>query len=308
MLMYDVIVIGAGPAGMTAALYAARTNLKVLLLEQGAPGGQMNNTAIIENYPGFFSIKGPELANKMYAPLVNFGVENRYGVVVEVKNLAKYKVVITEDNEYQTKTVVIATGASHRLLGIRGELDYGGLGVSYCAVCDGPFFRDKVLVVVGGGDSAIEEAVYLTRFASKVMIVHRRESLRAQKIIQERAFANPKISFFWNCIVDEIEGDDHLVTGVRLKDIKTGKYMEINCSGVFIYVGLYPMTAPFINLKIMDDSGWILTDEEMRTKIPGIFAIGDVRKKMLRQITTSVGEGGIAGQQVYLYLQDKKEV
>ncbi|MDR3157298.1 MAG: thioredoxin-disulfide reductase [Lactobacillales bacterium] len=306
--MYDVIVIGAGPAGMTAALYAARTNLKVLLLEQGAPGGQMNNTAIIENYPGFFSIKGPELANKMYAPLVNFGVENRYGVVVEVKNLAKYKVVITEDNEYQTKTVVIATGASHRLLGIRGELDYGGLGVSYCAVCDGPFFRDKVLVVVGGGDSAIEEAVYLTRFASKVMIVHRRESLRAQKIIQERAFANPKISFFWNCIVDEIEGDDHLVTGVRLKDIKTGKYMEINCSGVFIYVGLYPMTAPFINLKIMDDSGWILTDEEMRTKIPGIFAIGDVRKKMLRQITTSVGEGGIAGQQVYLYLQDKKEV
>lgn len=308
MLMYDVIVIGAGPAGMTAALYAARANLQILLLEQGVPGGQMNNTAIIENYPGFFSIKGPELANKMYAPLASLGVENRYGIVVGIKNSAEYKIVITKDNEYQTKTIVIATGASHRHLGIRGELDYGGLGVSYCAVCDGPFFRDKELVVVGGGDSAIEEAIYLTRFASKVMIVHRRDSLRAQKIIQGRAFTNPKISFLWNCVVEEIEGNGHLVTGVRVKNIETGQSMEINCSGVFIYVGLYPMTTPFVNLKIMDDSGWVLTDEKMKTKIPGIFAVGDVRKKVLRQITTSVGEGGIAGQQVYLYLQDKKEI
>ena len=190
--MYDVIIIGAGPAGMTAALYASRSNLSVLMIERGAPGGQMNNTAEVENYPGFDSILGPELAFKMYESAIRFGVENAYGIVQGITDHGEYKEVCTEDKNYQGKTVIIATGCVHRKLGVKGEEEFAGRGVSYCAVCDGAFFRNKRLIVVGGGDSAVEEAIYLTQFASEVTIVHRRDELRAQKIIQERAFANEK--------------------------------------------------------------------------------------------------------------------
>jgi len=301
--IYDVIVIGAGPAGMTTTLYAARSNLKVLLLEQGVPGGQMNNTAEIENYPGFASIMGSELSFKMYESLTQFGIESTYGIVQRVEVNENYKTVITEDKTYVAKTIVVATGAVHKRLKIPGETEYAGRGVSYCAICDGAFFRDKELIVVGGGDSAVEEAIFLTRFASQVIIIHRRNALRAQKIIQNHAFANSKIKFLWNTTVEEIQGDERSVNQVRVKDKQNHALSTILCSGVFIYIGVNPHSEPFLNLGITDQNGWIKTDAHMKTNIPGIFAIGDVREKTLRQITTAVGEGAIAAQQVYLYLQ-----
>ncbi|MDR1013345.1 MAG: FAD-dependent oxidoreductase, partial [Lactobacillales bacterium] len=216
----------------------------------------------------------------------------------------KYKTVLTKDKAYNTKTVVIATGAVHKRLNVPGEAKYTGKGVSYCAVCDGAFFRGKELIVVGGGDSAVEEAFFLARFASQVKIIHRRNTLRAQKIIQARAFANPKIKFLWNAIVEEILGDEHSVTQARIKNQQNNTFNIIPCKGVFIYIGLKPQSKFLLNLKITDKDGWIKTDANMKTNIPGIFAIGDIRKKTLRQITTAVGEGGIAGQQAYLYLQE----
>lgn len=306
-MIYDVIIIGAGPAGMTAALYASRSNLSVLMIERGVPGGQMNNTAEIENYPGFDSIMGPDLSMKMYESVEKFGTENAYGMVQEIKDHGSYKEIICEDTTYQGKSVIIATGCVHRKLGVAGEEEYAGRGVSYCAVCDGAFFRNKHLMVIGGGDSAVEEAVYLTQFASKVTIVHRRDELRAQKIIQDRAFANEKIDFEWDTVLEEIVGNDMVVTGVQLKNVKTGAVKEVAADGVFIYVGLDPLTEPFRNSGITNEEGWIITDQDMKTTIPGVYAIGDVREKTLRQITTAVGEGGIAGQQVYNYLETIKE-
>ena len=300
--MYDVIIIGAGPAGMTAALYASRSNLSVLMIERGAPGGQMNNTAEVENYPGFDSIMGPELAYKMYENVEKFGTENAYGI----EDHGSYKEVICDDKSYEAKAVIIATGCEHRKLGVKGEEEFAGRGVSYCAVCDGAFFKNKRLVVVGGGDSAVEEAIYLTQFASEVVIVHRRDELRAQKIIQDRAFANEKISFVWDTVVEEIVGNEMVVTGVKARNVKTDEVSEIEANGVFIYVGLDPLTEPFKKAGITNEAGWIETDQEMRTKIPGVYAIGDVREKTLRQITTAVGEGGIAGQQVFNYIEELK--
>ncbi|HJD14928.1 MAG TPA: thioredoxin-disulfide reductase [Candidatus Enterococcus stercoripullorum] len=305
-MKYDCIIIGAGPAGMTAALYAARANLKTLLLERGIPGGQMNNTAEVENYPGFDSILGPDLALKMYDGINQFGVEHGYGNVVEVKDHHDYKEVITDDASYEAKVVIIATGCEHRNLEVPGEAEYSGRGVSYCAVCDGAFFRNKKLIVVGGGDSAVEEAIYLTQFADEVKIVHRRDALRAQKIIQDRAFANEKISFIWDSVVEEIKGDDQKVTSVQIKNVKTGETYEEAADGVFIYVGLVPLTQAFTSLGITDDAGWIITDERMQTKIPGLLACGDARQKHLRQITTAVGDGGIAGQQAYQYIEENR--
>lgn len=305
--MYDVIIIGAGPAGMTAALYASRSNLSVLMIERGAPGGQMNNTAEVENYPGFDSIMGPELAYKMYENVEKFGTENAYGIVMDIKDQGPYKEVICDDKTYQAKTVIIATGCEHRKLGVKGEEEFAGRGVSYCAVCDGAFFRNKKLLVIGGGDSAVEEAIYLTQFASEVVIVHRRDELRAQKIIQDRAFANEKISFEWNTVLEEIVGNDMVVTGGRLRNILTDEVKEIEADGVFIYVGLDPLTEPFKKSGLTNAEGWIETDQDMKTSMPGVFAIGDVREKTLRQITTAVGEGGIAGQQVYKYIEDMTE-
>ncbi|MDN6070251.1 MAG: thioredoxin-disulfide reductase [Lactococcus plantarum] len=309
MTLYDTIIIGAGPGGMTAAMYAARSELKVLLLEQGAPGGQMNNTAEIENYPGFDSIMGPDLSLKMYEPLEKLGVENAYGIVQSVAVTADgTKQVTVEDGVYKAKTVIIATGANHRHLDVPGEDEYGSRGVSYCAVCDGAFFRNQDILVVGGGDSAVEEAIFLTRFGKTVTILHRRDTLRAQKIIQERAFENDKISFIWDSAVEEILGDDVKITGVRIKNLKTGDVTTKDFGGMFIYVGLDPVTQTVADLGITDESGWIVTDENMATRVPGIFAIGDVRQKDLRQITTAVGDGAIAGQGVYQYLVDNSQV
>ncbi|MGT2934373.1 thioredoxin-disulfide reductase [Streptococcus castoreus] len=302
--MYDTLIIGSGPAGMTAALYAARSNLRVGIIEQGAPGGQMNNTSEIENYPGYDHISGPELSLKMYEPLEKFKVENLYGIVQNIEDFGTYKRVLTEDASYDSKTVIIATGAKYRVLGVPGEADYTSRGVSYCAVCDGAFFRNQDLLVVGGGDSAVEEAIYLTQFANKVTVVHRRDQLRAQKILQDRAFANDKIDFIWDSVVKEIQGNDIKVSTVLIENVKTGQVTSHAFGGIFIYVGLLPVNRMVADLGITDQDGWIVTDDQMRTSIPGIFAIGDVRQKDLRQITTAVGDGAIAGQGVYHYIEN----
>lgn len=302
--MYDTLIIGSGPAGMTAGLYAARSNLKVGIIEQGAPGGQMNNTSEIENYPGYDQISGPELSMNMHAPLEKFGVENIYGIVKSIEDAGDVKRVITEDTSYEAKTIILATGAKYRTLDVPGEEEYTSRGVSYCAVCDGAFFRNQDLLVVGGGDSAVEEAVYLTQFAKSVTIIHRRDELRAQKILQDRAFANDKINFIWDSVVKEIKGTDIKVSGVTVENVKTGELSEYEFGGIFIYVGVNPVTSMVADLGITDEAGWVITDERMMTPKAGIFAIGDVRQKELRQIATAVGDGAIAGQGVYQYIEN----
>ncbi len=301
---YDVIVIGAGPGGLTAALYASRANLSVLILDRGLYGGQMNNTDAIDNYPGFTEIKGPELGEKMYNSVMKFGSEFEYGDVQSVTIDGDNKVVKTDTGEYSAPALIIATGADHRHLNVPGEEEYSGKGVSYCAVCDAAFFKDEDIAVIGGGDSAIEEGIYLAQSAKSVTVIHRRDQLRAQPTLQKRAFANDKINFIWNGITESIDGDGQRVTGVTYKDKETGEEKQLATRGVFIYVGVIPQTAPFKELGITDEQGWIPTDDHMRTKADGIFALGDVRAKDLRQIANAVGDGSIAGQAAYNYLQD----
>ncbi|WP_268912832.1 thioredoxin-disulfide reductase [Lentilactobacillus sp. SPB1-3] len=300
---YDVVVIGAGPGGMTAALYASRANLSVAMIDRGIYGGQMNNTAEIENYPGFKSIMGPDLAQQMYDGSINFGAEYVYGAVEEIVDNGDTKTIKTDSEEIEAKVVIIGTGSEYKKLGVPGEKEYGGKGVSYCAVCDGAFFKNKDVVVVGGGDSAIEEGSYLSGIVNNVKVIHRRDTLRAQKIIQDRAFKNEKMDFVWNTNVVEVLGDGSKVTGVKVRNNQTNEESVVETSGVFIYVGLLPMTEPFKSLNITDVSGWIITNDKMETSVPGIYAIGDVRQKDLRQITTAVGEGGIAGQQAFKYVE-----
>ncbi|WP_139492662.1 thioredoxin-disulfide reductase [Brevibacillus dissolubilis] len=305
--VYDVIIAGAGPAGMTAAVYTSRANMSTLMLERGIPGGQMANTEEIENYPGFASILGPDLSTKMFEHAQQFGAEYAYGEIKEIRDADPYKVVVTSDNkEYLAKSVIVATGAEHRLLGAAGEKELSGRGVSYCAVCDGAFFRNKELVVVGGGDSAVEEAVFLTRFATKVTIIHRRDEFRAQKILQKRAFENEKINVIWNTVVKEIRGEN-VVQSVLLEDVNTGEQREFPTNGVFIYVGMDPLSSAVSNLGITNESGYVLTDEKMQTSVPGIFAAGDIRDKMLRQVVTATGDGSIAAQAAQHYVENLNE-
>ncbi|AEH46469.1 thioredoxin-disulfide reductase [Parageobacillus thermoglucosidasius] len=305
--IYDVIIAGAGPAGMTAAVYTSRANLSTLMIERGVPGGQMVNTEEVENYPGYEQILGPELATKMFEHAKKFGAEYAYGEVKEIIDGEAYKTVVVGDKQYKGRAVIIATGAEYKKLGVPGEAEYGGRGVSYCAVCDGAFFKGKDLVVVGGGDSAVEEGVYLTRFANKVTIVHRRDQLRAQKILQDRAFANEKIDFIWNHTVKQINGKDGKVNSVTLVHTQTGEEREFPCDGVFIYIGMLPLSKPFVNLGITNENGYIVTNERMETKVPGIFAAGDVREKSLRQIVTATGDGSIAAQSAQHYVEELKE-
>lgn len=304
--VYDVIIAGAGPAGMTAAVYAARANMSTLMIEKGTPGGQMMNTEEIENYPGFASILGPELSKHMYEHAIKFKAEHLRGEILEISEDGPYKKVILPDRELKAKSVIVATGAVSRKLGVPGETEFAGRGVSYCAVCDGAFFADMELVVVGGGDSAVEEAIFLTRFATKVTIIHRRSEFRAQKIIQDRAFGNPKIHVIWNHVVEEIRGDG-LVDSVIIRNTQTGEKMEYPCNGVFIYVGMDPITKCVQHLGITNQAGYIVTDEQMRTKIPGIFAAGDVREKTLRQVVTATGDGSIAALSAQHYVENWDE-
>lgn len=304
MRKYDVVVIGAGPGGMTAALYAARANLNVAMLDRGIYGGQMNNTDDIENYPGFTTIKGPELGEKMYQGTVKAGVNFVYGDVQNVTvDDQQMKHIQTDSDELVASAVIIATGSNNRKLGVPGEEKFSGKGVSYCAVCDGSFFKGKNVTVVGGGDSAISEGLYLANVTDGVNVIHRRDQLRAQKVLQNRAFDNDKIDFTWNTSVTEILGDENHVTGVKIYNNQVGDDTTLDTDGVFVYVGNFPNSQIFNNLNITDQAGWIITNDQMETTIPGIYAIGDVRQKQLRQITTAVGDGGIAGQNAFEYFE-----
>ncbi len=305
--IYDVIIIGAGPAGMTAAVYTSRANLSTLMIERGIPGGQMANTEEVENYPGFETILGPELSTKMFDHAKKFGAEYAYGDVSEIVTEGDYKIVKAGGKEHKALAVIISSGAEYKKMGIPGEVELGGRGVSYCAVCDGAFFKGKDLVVVGGGDSAVEEGSFLTKFANKVTIVHRRDQLRAQKILQDRAFANEKIDFIWNTTLKEIHGTDGKVSGVTLVSTVDGSEREFPTDGVFVYVGMLPLTKPFTGLGILNENGYILTNEKMETSVPGIFGAGDVRDKMLRQIVTATGDGSIAAQSAIHYIEKLKD-
>src|SRR5690625_545384 len=302
--MYDVIIIGAGPAGMTAAVYASRGNVDTLLLERGVPGGQMADTEDIENYPGYDHILGQELSTKMFEHAKKFGAEYAYGDIKDVVDHGDYKVVNAGSKTYKTKALIITTGAQYKKLGIPGEEELTGRGVSYCAVCDGAFYKDKEIAVIGGGDSAVEEGIYLTRFAKKVTIIHRRDELRAQKIIQDRAFDNDKIEFIWDTVVESINEEDGKVGNLSLKNVKTGATSEFNTEGVFVYIGMVPLNDPFKSLNILNEDGYIPTNENMETSIPGIFAAGDIREKELRQVVTATGDGSIAAEQAIKYLEN----
>lgn len=304
---YDVIIIGAGPAGMTTALYASRANLSVLMLDRGIYGGNLNNTATIENYTGFPSVQGPDLAKQMYDGATQFGAKYAYGTVEKVELDGNLKKITTDMGEtYTAKALVIASGSEQKKLGVTGEQEYGGKGVSYCAVCDGAFFKGKHLVVVGGGDSAVEEGMYLTQFADKVSVLVRKDHLRAAAVAQDKAKKNDKMEFIFNTSVTAIEGDNQKVTEVKTHNNATGEDGEMQADGVFIYVGNVPMTNPFADLGILDDQGWVITDDHMATKVPGIFAVGDVRETLLRQIATAVGDGALAGQEVFKYVDSLK--
>lgn len=305
--IYDVLIIGAGPAGMTAAVYTSRANLSTLMVERGIPGGQMANTEEVENYPGFGHILGPELSTKMFDHAKKFGAEYAYGDVKEIIDGKEYKTVVAGSKEYKARAVIISSGAEYKKIGVPGEQELGGRGVSYCAVCDGAFFKEKELFVIGGGDSAVEEGVYLTRFASKVTIVHRREELRAQKILQDRAFANEKIDFIWNHTLKQINEKDGKVGSVTLVSTIDGKEVERKADGVFIYIGMNPLTKPFLNLGITNAMGYIETNELMETKVDGIFAAGDIREKSLRQIVTATGDGSIAAQSAQHFVEELEE-
>ncbi|WP_445783414.1 thioredoxin-disulfide reductase [Sporolactobacillus caesalpiniae] len=305
--IYDVIIAGAGPAGMTAAVYAARANMSVLMIERGIPGGQMANTEAVENYPGFESILGPDLSNKMFEHAKKFGAEYAYGDIKKIIDGSDYKTVDCGSKQYKASTVIVTTGAEYRKLGVPGEKELAGRGVSYCAVCDGAFFKEKKLAVIGGGDSAVEEGTYLTRFASNVTVVHRRDQLRAQKILQTRAFNNEKVDFIWDTVCTKINGTDGKVSSLTLKNKKSGEETDFPVDGVFIYVGMNPLTTAVKDLDIVDEQGYIVTNEKMETSIPGIFAAGDVRQKELRQIVTATGDGSIAAENAQKYVETLKD-
>jgi thioredoxin reductase (NADPH) len=305
--IYDVIIAGAGPAGMTAAVYTSRANLSTLMIERGMPGGQMANTEDVENYPGFESILGPDLSTKMFEHAKKFGAEYAYGDIKEIIDNGDVKTVVAGSKQYKAYSVIISAGAEYKKVGVPGEKELSGRGVSYCAVCDGAFFKGKELYVIGGGDSAVEEGVYLTRFASKVTIVHRRDELRAQKILQDRAFANEKIDFIWNHTIKSINDKDGKVGSVTLVSTQDGAEQELPADGVFIYIGMIPLSKPFTNLGITNENGYIETNERMETKVSGIFAAGDIREKTLRQIVTATGDGSIAAQSAQHYVEELKE-
>lgn len=305
--IYDVIIAGAGPAGMTAAVYASRANLDTLMIERGIPGGQMVDTEDVENYPGFESILGADLSNKMFEHAKKFGAEYAYGDIKDVEDHGEYKLVLAGNKEYKTRSLIITSGAQFKKIGIEGEEELTGRGVSYCAVCDGAFFKDGELIVIGGGDSAVEEGMYLTRFAKKVTIVHRRDKLRAQKILQDRAFNNEKIEFIWDTVAKSINGADGKVNDVTLENVKTGEQYNHPIDGVFIYIGMVPLSEPFKSLGITNEEGYITTNERMETSVPGVFAAGDIRAKELRQIVTATGDGSIAAETAISYIEELTE-
>jgi thioredoxin reductase (NADPH) len=302
---WDVVIVGAGPAGMAAGLYSGRAKLKTLLLDRmGAGGGQLLNTELIEDYPAIKTITGSQMATDMEEQIKEFGVEVTYGEVVGVEVRGNRRVVKIEDGtEHVAKTVIVTTGGLPRKLGVKGEEEFAGRGVSYCAICDGAFFKNQVLAVIGGGDSAVEEATFLTRYGEKVYIIHRRDEWRAQKLLQERALANPKIVPIWTTAVEEIGGSQK-VEWLRLRNLKTGEVSTIEVGGVFIYVGFMPNSQIFGPEFPKDESGFLLTDDKMETPTPGVYVAGDVRSTYVRQISNAVGDATTAAVAATRYIEE----
>ena len=301
---YDVVILGAGPAGMRAAVYASRAGLKTAMLEKGAPGGKLVKTNEISNYPGFVTSGGPELALKMFEHSTAFGAEYLYGDVTKLNDLGEIKEIELMDGSTVTaKAVIIATGRDEKLLNVPGEQRYTGQGVSYCAVCDGAFFKDEEVAVIGGGNSALEEAMYLTQFAKKVYIVIRRDVFRADEIVQQQLAENDKIEVIRKHVPVEVTGENGKVCGIVLKNVETEEKMTLNVKAVFPYIGQDPGTSFVSHLDILDAQRYILTDEHMATKVPGIYAAGDVVAKTLRQVVTATSDGAIAAQSVFHYLK-----
>ncbi|MCR4432154.1 MAG: thioredoxin-disulfide reductase [Tepidanaerobacteraceae bacterium] len=301
--MYDVAIIGAGPAGLSAGIYAARAKLSTVVVEKMYPGGQAAITDRIENYPGFNEgIAGAELTDKMKSQAEKFGAEFLNGEASNIEKRDEKFVIQLKGETLEAKAVILAMGAESRKLGVKGEKEYTGRGVSYCATCDGAFYTDKPVMMVGGGDSAIEEALYLSRFASSVYVVHRRDQLRATKILQERAFKNEKMKFIWNSTVDEIKGRE-TVEEIILRNVKTGEKTLVAVNGIFVAIGWVPNTSLVKDLAELDEQGYIITDENMGTGVPGLFAAGDIRRKPLRQVVTAVADGAIAAVEAGKYVE-----
>jgi len=300
---YEVIIIGGGPAGLTAGLYTSRAGLKSLLVERGIVGGQIINAALVENYPGFpQGISGAELGALMHQQAVKYGLEIVTTEVTGIMGGQLYSISSTE-GDFEAKGIIIAAGSEYRKLGILGEEGLTGHGVSYCATCDGFFFREREVAVVGGGDTALTDALDLTRHAKKVYVIHRRDQLRAGQVLQQRAFAQPRLEFIWSTVVEEILGDK-LLSGLKLRNVKTGQSSILKVTGVFIAVGFTPNSQSFQNIVDLDKAGYIITDEMMATSVPGIFAAGDIRRNSPRQVTTAVGDGATAAISAFKYVQE----
>ena len=301
---YDIVIVGGGPGGITAGLYGARANRKVVMIEKYMPGGQIANTEEVEDYPGFDRISGAELAMKMSEHAQKFGLEVVSDEVLEVyTDGADRKVSTASGDLYRARAVILATGGSPNKLNVPGEEEFSGKGVSYCAICDGAFFKDEIIAVVGGGDAAVEEAIFLTKFGKKVIVIHRRDKLRAQKIIQERAFKNPKIEFIWDSVVEAINGDDK-VRSLIVKNVKTGEKSTLEVGAVFVFIGFVPNSNIVREPLKKDDGGYIITDSRMETSIKGIYACGDVRSQLVRQITNAVGDGTTAAVAAEKYMEE----
>jgi thioredoxin reductase (NADPH) len=301
---YDIIIIGGGPGGLTAGLYGARANRKTLMIEKYMPGGQIANTHEVEDYPGFESVSGADLAMKMTEHAKKFGLEIISDEVTEVYSEGNSRMVATASGVvYKSKTIIISTGGAPNLLNVPGEKKLTGRGVSYCAICDGAFFKNEIIAVVGGGDAAVEEGMFLTKFGKKVILIHRRDKLRAQKIIQERAIKNPKMEFIWDTVVESINGNEK-VNSLLLKNVKTGNKSTLDVGAVFVLIGFRPNSELTREPMKKDDGGYILTNERMETSIPGIYACGDVRSQLVRQITNAVGDGTTAAVAAEKYMEE----
>lgn len=300
---FDVGIIGGGPAGLTAALYCGRAHLKTLILEEKIPGGELLNTGRIEDYPGFEEVSGQELAQRMETQALKFGLEIRQESAQEVAPEGEWKTVKADQRMYRAGAVIVAAGGKPRKLEVPGEAELAGRGVSYCALCDGPFFQDQVIAVVGGGNSAVEEADYLTKFGKKVYLIHRRGEFRAQPIIQERAFSNPKIEVLRNTMLTEIKGEQ-TVQAVRVQDVAAEKDRELAVQGVFIFIGFTPNNIKKDHAK-HDQAGFFLTNEKMETSVPGVYAVGDIRAQPVRQITNAVADGTVAAVMAQKYLEER---
>ena len=290
---YDVVIIGAGPAGLAAGLYAARARRRSMVIERKVTGGQIALTSEVENYPGIESVNGFELAQAMHRQAEKHGVETAYADVTAIDQDGQYHVVRTSEGAYRARTVIVTGGADYDRLGVPGEERLTGFGVSYCATCDAAFFKDQTVAVVGGGDAAMDEALFVARYASKVYVVHRRDTLRASAILQERAFAEPKLEFVWNTVVEEILGDG-AVTGLRLRDTKSGAASELAVAGVFIFIGMTPNSGYLRGKVKMDAGGHVIVNEWMETEVPGLYAAGDIRANSARQAVTAAGDGATA--------------